>query len=336
MQIRTTRRFLSIRRTALTICSVALVLVLIGGGGGEPWVKTAQRYLEETVEGWQPQEPALFNFTKPDDAFFQTTVHVLQFGDVQYAEKMEKHTNYNVQWAKQANYDYHVELTKKEGDRCVFTVKVGEISKFLHEMPLNDWVLFVDMDAHYSIHNDPFAFDRFVSNAQTRAHNVTGADLSLSCEFIAMSAPHTINTGVTLFQATEWTRNLVDSWLDLQERKGFCYSAADQITLQNVLLEHMYAKNEMFKAEGPEGGCGMRVGDEDMCAANLCYEDEMEKSGFPHGERYMDRACMVGCHAGLQCHGDCNHKQTGCGEAVPIFHHNKNPLSRLRAAEKEE
>lgn len=335
MPIRTTKRFVSIRRATLTICSVAMVLALIGGG--EPWdSKMARRFLEETVEGLQPQEPALFNFTKPDDAFFQSTVHVLQFGDVQYAEKMEQHTNYNVQWAKQANYDYHfVELTKREGDPCIFTVKVREISKFLHEMPLNDWVLFVDMDAHYSIHNDPFAFDRLVSKAQKRAHNVTNADLSLSCEFLAMSAPHTVNTGVALFQATEWTRNLVDTWLDLQERKGFCYSAADQIAFQNVLLEHIYAKNETFKAEGPEGGCGMMEGDDDMCAANLCYEDNMEKSGFPHGERYMDRACMVGCHDGLQCHIDCRHKITGCGEAVPIFHHNKQHLSRLRAAVKE-
>lgn len=262
------------------------------------------------------------SYTKPMKSFFgEAKVHVLQVADEAYAEKMEKHTKYNMQWVEQANYEYHfLELDRCEHE-CLYTIKVKLIDDFLRSVSMNDWVIFLDLDAHFAYKNDPYMLDRFLTKTLKKADKQN----TTRCELVALSAAHTVNTGVMVLRSTEWTRDIISTWLDFQKRKGHCAYAADQVAMQNVLLEKVFARG--FNADGYHA-CFQ----DDQHTANLCFMEVMEEHSFPRGERYSDRACLVGCRDGLQCFSDCLFRKGECNPTKTIFHHNKEPLGPLRTS----
>jgi len=234
------------------------------------------------------------------------SVHVLQFGDIFYATAMQNYTHRNKQWAECTGYNYIFELAEPNEEKCIYSLKVETILAALERIPPKDWIIFLDLDVQYQAKLCTAMEDRLprYSTSATRDHH------GQQCEFIALTGPHTINTGVLLVQSTNSTIQLVRRWLQAQQKYRFCSGPADQFSLQEVVMEtflvHLY-----------DGECNRVL---DMHERNLCFKKYM-----PEDQRSIQYMCFIGCNDlnPLQCH-DC--PDDSCNNEAAIFHHSRKPL----------
>lgn len=276
----------------------------------------------------------------PKQPFFgeHNQVHILQMGDKTYKENYKKHTSVNRLWAESTGYQYHFEeFDKEEEQSCGYTQKVKTIRDFMcDEIPLNDWMIFVDMDAYFHA-PDKAELEKVLWKQQHlyNRHQIrAGGQHAHQCEVIAATSNSSINTGVLIMRATEQTRQLVESWYQLQLRHGFCLGPADQIAFQEVVLEHYgiedYTLEECLKFENKN-----YLGARRMCAMSKLNAhkkqilDELplrmttpqnKHITFPIG----NNSCFFDCSSlhTLQCH-DCRDREDKeiCTKNQPIFHH---------------
>jgi hypothetical protein len=276
----------------------------------------------------------------PKQPFFgeHNQVHILQMGDSTYKEKYKKHTSVNKLWAESTGYQYQFKAFGKEEEHsCAYTQKVKIIRDFVcDEIPLNDWMIFVDLDAYFrapdkaELEKVLWKQQHLYNFHQTRA----GGQHAHQCEVIAATSNKPINTGVLTMRATEQTRQLVESWYQLQLHLGFCWGPADQLAFQEVELEHYgiedYTQEDCLKFEhkhylGKRNTCSMSK----LNAHKKQILDELplrmttpqnKHITFPIG----NNSCFFDCSSlhTLQCH-DCRDREDKeiCTKNQPIFHH---------------
>jgi hypothetical protein len=183
-------------------------------------------------------------------------VHVLQIGDEAYRKLHEERMSVNRDWAKCAGYQYafksfeNHENHHSTNDRnhqtpeqppCVYTKKVKAIRDFLvNDIPLNDWMIFVDLDATYQA-PDCQALEKLLWKEQHHYNfHAEQQHDPHQCEVLALMTESDLNTGIFLVKATEQTRELMETWYQWQMRHGWCKGPADQLTLQEAMLEHYH------------------------------------------------------------------------------------------------
>jgi hypothetical protein len=161
-----------------------------------------------------------------EPSFFgdESRVHILQIGNEPYREKYQEEMAQNRKWAESAGYQHHFRyLDETILDHCVYTSKVKAIRDyFREELPVNDWMIFVDLDAVYRP-SDGKALDRLLWEAQENYY-YNGMN-EHHCEVIAQTSRRTINSGVMIVKHTAQVRAIIEAWFQLQVEHGYCRGA---------------------------------------------------------------------------------------------------------------
>ena len=218
-----------------------------------------------------------------------SSVVVLQAADEAYAAKMKSKMDTNRQWANCMNYTYQLKTISKPLFGNVYTEKVKAIHDAVEETSEESgWVIFLDGDV---------SFKGDSCDALERMIPTESIDLQ-TCEFIALSSAHTINTGVALMRSTNSTKELMRSWLAEQQRPDTLLSsgAADQLSLQEAVLGKVLGATYSGKCKS--------MGDQHQ--RNLCFKEHM-----PEEYRSAQNVCLLPCNATVplqcnDCRGECN------------------------------
>lgn len=229
---------------------------------------------------------------------FEGSVFVIQAADEAYAAKKKDMMDANRQWASCMNYTYELKTIIKEGN--LYAKKVQAINDALEAAKENDWIIFLDGDVAFQAHHSCDALEKIVP-LQTVMD-------SEPCEFIAMTSPVTINTGVMLLKSTNATKFIVRKWLGEQHKPDglLSFGAADQLSLQEVVLGY-------FLGDSYERGkCSSS---NEQAQRNYCFAEHI-----PIEYRSAKHMCLIPCadENTLQCH-DCGAGE--CNRTTTIFHH---------------
>lgn len=235
--------------------------------------------------------------------FGSSKVVVVQAADNQYASVMKPLLDVNHEWANCMGYQYIINTWDKVANSCVYTEKVKVIHDVLHTVDENDWVIFLDADVKFQSRECTSLEAMLPTQSQIN---------SQPCELIAMTSGHSVNSGILLVQKTPNMIRVVQRWLEIQYEKQVCRGPADQISLQEVILEELL---------GPSYGRKCI----DLTERSILRADECFGRYIPQDQRSNGQFCLLDCvDFPLQCHGSCLRDRT-CNKSTAIFdHHSLN------------
>jgi hypothetical protein len=347
---RSRTRVLVIVIAAFAVVAVAAIIASVSTSSsashGNPLRRNLQHFNEDPKTVNLKMEESVNKMIATDGglSFFgdDSRVHILQIGNEPYRTKYQEKIDQNRNWAESAGYMHHFRyLDEAFLEPCVYTKKVKAIRDFFRdELPANDWMIFVDLDAVYSP-SDAKALDKLLWGAQ-QTHYYNGIT-EHHCEVIAQTSLRTINSGILILKHTEQVRALIDGWFKLQVEHGFCGGPADQLALQETVLDHYdiggYAsllddkkcvqyEHDVYTARQ---GCSMSKLNakraENLNA--LTYRDtRLGYYSLPVG----NNVCFFDCNSRrvLQCHDCCmncrpqvEHSVDMCKEKRPLFAHQR-------------
>jgi len=280
-----------ILRTILFIISLWFILNLQTNTkvtAGEEWAPT--------LDGYKPIT----------NGFGEGSVHIIQVANKEYFENKSPQImnrtamiEINKRWASCNNYTHTLKIIPKSEDGNMYTAKVQTILDTLTTIKEDDWIIFLDGDVQ---------IQKDVCDRTLEKIIPLESDDNIACEFLAMTSTSTINTGVMLIKATNSTKTLVQQWLNEQSTpndKELTYGAADQLSLQEVILQHILPKTIYTKHKCSTGKQSTR---------NYCFRDTL-----PLEYRSTKNICLISCHDEypLQC-ADCDQE---CSRSKAIFVH---------------
>jgi hypothetical protein len=293
------------------------------------------RQFERLEQNWLTSDSSTHDKVDKQKPFFgdDNQVHILQMGDETYTKTYAEQMSVNQKWAKCAGYQYHFESFEQgKGPSCIYTKKVKAIRDFiLYDIPINDWMIYVDLDANYQA-PDCREFEKVLWKEQHQYNFHEGTSSTVDghqCEVVTSVTDTDVNTGIVLVKVTEQTRELMESWYQLQLSHGFCHGPADQLSFQEVILEKNHIDNysfeECFKYEhsSPYGRrkCSMDKLYGELEKARESLSPPRKEHGYntlPLGQN----VCFFGCNAPnpLQCHF-CHDEGKTCKRNTPLFDH---------------
>ena len=297
-----TKRILPSRilRTILFIISLWFILNIQTNTNvisGEEWAPT--------LDGHKP----IIN------GFGEGSVHIIQVANKEYFTNNSPHimnrtamVETNKKWASCNNYTHTLKIIPKSAGGNMYTAKVKTILDILTTAKEGDWIIFLDGDVQ--IQKD--VCDRTLEKIIPLQSND-----NIPCELLAMTSPLSINTGVMLIKSTNSTKTLVQQWLNEQSTPNdyeLTYGAADQLSLQEVILQHILPKTIYTKHKCSTGKQSIR---------NYCFRDTL-----PLEYRSTKNICLISCHDKhpLQC-ADC---EDSCSRSKAIFmHDNKKERANI-------
>ena len=152
------------------------------------------------------------------------------------------------------------------------------------------FLMFADMDVFVA--DQSVSVDAIVALAeaayarQPPSSSAAATAAGRQCDFIAQDSDHVVNSGWWIVRNTEWSCDFIALWRT-QVETGYTWMY-DQGGLQNALL-HVAAKMAGRVAYANE----CLVPNPDAHAMNLCYRKTLASYGFPHGQRFFDRICLI-------------------------------------------
>ena len=152
------------------------------------------------------------------------------------------------------------------------------------------FLMFADMDVF--IADQSVSVDAIVALAQAAyarqplSSSSSSTAAGRQCDFIAQDSDHVVNSGWWIVRNTEWSRDFIALWRT-QVETGYTWMY-DQGGLQNALL-YVAAKRAGRAAYANE----CLKPNPDAHAMNLCYRKTLASYGFPHGQRFFDRICLI-------------------------------------------
>jgi len=251
--------------------------------------------------------PSLDGHKPITNGFGEGSVHIIQVANKEYFANKSPHimnrtamVETNKRWASCNNYTHTLKIVPKSAEGNMYTAKVKAILDTLTTIKEDDWLIFLDGDVQIQSKD---MCDRTLEKIIPLQSND-----NIACEFLAMTSSHTINTGVMLIKSTNSTKSLVKQWLNGQSTpndKELTYGAADQLSLQEVILQHILPKSIYTKHKCSAGKQSTR---------NYCFHDTL-----PLEYRSTKNICLISCHDKfpLQC-ADC---QQECSRSKAIFVH---------------
>ena len=250
------------------------------------------------------------------NGFGEGSVHILQVANKEYFTNKSPHimnrtamVETNKRWANCNNYTHTLKIIPKSAEDNMYTAKVNAILDTLTTIKQDDWIIFLDGDVQIQ--------SKDVCDRTLEKIIPLQSDDNVPCQFMAMTGSSTINTGVMLIKSTNSTKTLVQQWLNEQSKPNdheLTYGAADQLSLQEVILQHTLPKSIYTKHK-----CSTGV----QSARNYCFRDTL-----PIEYRSTKNICLISCHDKhpLQC-ADCEHS---CSRSKAIFlHDNKKERANI-------
>ena len=241
------------------------------------------------------------------NGFGEGSVHIIQVANKEYFTNKSPHimnrtamVETNKKWASCNNYTHTLKIIAKSAEGNMYTAKVKNILDTLTTIKEDDWIIFLDGDVQIQ--------SKDVCDRTLEKIIPLQSDDNVPCQFMAMTSPLSINTGVMLIKSTNSTKGLVQQWLAEQSApndKELTYGAADQLSLQEVMLQHILPESIYTKHKCSTGKQSIR---------NYCFRDTL-----PLEYRSTKNICLISCHDEhpLQC-ADC---QQECGRSKAIFLH---------------
>jgi hypothetical protein len=194
---------------AFAVVAVAAIIVSVctssSASHGNPLRRNLQKFNEDPKTTNLKMEESVNKIIETGGglSFFgdESRVHILQIGDERYRTKYQEIIDQNRNWAERAGYMHHFRhLDQAFLNPCVYTKKVKAIRDFFRdELPANDWVIFVDVDAVYSP-SDVKALDRLLWEAQENYYY--NGMTEHHCEVIAQTSLRSINSGIMILKHT--------------------------------------------------------------------------------------------------------------------------------------
>jgi len=244
--------------------------------------------------------------------FGSSKVFVVQAADEPYAAIMQTRMETNQQWAQCMGYEYIFKSWNRNEIACAYTEKVNAIHDVLATVQENDWIIFLDADVEFTAKS---------CDALESMLPIESEIDSQPCEFIALTKPSNLNSGVVLMKATQTIKRLVQRWLQMQheQEENLCKGPADQISLQEAVMEELLGTSYTGECKYLEDGVNRR---DTWARRDTCF-GRVFPAG-PQGMRSVRQMCFLDCHAyPLQCRGHCS-KFGKCNKEEAIFKHEKS------------
>lgn len=192
--------------------------------------------------------------------------HVLQYTNkLSLIADHEEHIQSVRNWSVMYNHSYKLIYgTEKDG----YFEKIKSISNYFSSIPLNDWVVFLDLD---------------IKVCDFERANLSSLD-SKQCSVLAQDSNHTANTGFLIIKNNAFGREFIKLWISQYKT---CRWLRNQGPFTNVILEKAFnSRGKVYRNQC----CTRKMSHH---RKNICYKDALNSLGYKLNDRKIGSICLI-------------------------------------------